>query len=233
MTMGGIGIWGMHFVGNRAVLLEHGIAARQIIYNPTYTAISFFLPILVLLAAFYMLGIPDRAHHLHIAVAGVLTGSAVCGMHYIGQLGIDNYRCSYYVQNVVGAAFIAVVASLVALSIFFRLRDTWTDTWWKRALCGVLLSCAVSGMHWTAAVGTIYNWKGNLVNHGTSRMQTAIIAFVLVSDPFLHGTLSVPKFQLQVIGRLYRAPYHCHHPRPHYSRYQNQGTEACSCLCLL
>ena len=192
--MGGIGIWGMHFVGNRAVLLEHGVPARQILYNPSYTALSFFLPILVLLAAFYMLGIPDRAGHLHIAIAGVLTGSAVCGMHYIGQLGIDNYHCLYYVQNVVGAAFIAVLASLVALSIFFRLRNMWTDTWWKRALCGALLSCAVSGMHWTATVGTIYEWKGNLAVHGNSRVLTSIIAFALVSEPSLSAILIVTRF---------------------------------------
>src|ERR1700710_293826 len=57
ITMGGIGIWGMHFVGNRAVLLEHGVSGRQILYNPAYTTLSFFLPIMVLLAAFYMLGI--------------------------------------------------------------------------------------------------------------------------------------------------------------------------------
>lgn len=229
--MGGIGIWGMHFVGNRAVLLEHGVPGRQILYNAAYTTLSFFLPILVLLAAFYMLGNSDKAHHIHIAVAGVLTGSAVCGMHYIGQLGIDNYHCSYHVQHVVGAALIAVVASLAALSIFFRLRATWTDSWWKRALCGAILSLAVSGMHWTAAVGTIYEWKGNSAVHGHSRMQTSIIAFALVSGPFLSATLALTWFQVN--GRLYHAPYHYHRSRSQYSRYQNQSTKACSCLRLL
>ena len=214
--MGGIGIWGMHFVGNRAILLEHGVPARQILYNSSYTALSFFLPILVLLAAFYMLGVPEKAaNQFHVVAAGVLTGSAVCGMHYIGQLGIDNYHCSYYVQNVVGAAFIAVLASLIALSIFFRLRNTWTDTWWKRGLCGTLLSCAVSGMHWTAAAGTIYEWKGNLAVHGNSRVQASIIAFILVSKPFLRPTLIVTGFL--VIRCLCRAPHHCHHSRPKYS----------------
>jgi NO-binding membrane sensor protein with MHYT domain len=187
ITMGGIGIWGMHFVANRAVILENGVPARQILYNSAYTAISFFLPILVLLAAFYMLGIPDRAHPLHVALGGVLTGTAVCGMHYVGQLGIENYRCSYQVQNVVGAAVIAVVDSLIALSVFFRLRDAWTDGWWKRILCGAILSLAVSGMHWTAAVGTIYEWKGNSAVHGKSRMQASIIASSLVSEPSTVG----------------------------------------------
>ncbi|KIW64043.1 hypothetical protein PV04_09003 [Phialophora macrospora] len=177
--MGGIGIWGMHFVGNRAIVLQNGDPERQILYNPGFTAISFFLPIAVLLFAFYTLGMPTRARQLHVAAAGFFTGAAVCGMHYLGQYSVENYTCSYRVQNVVGAAVIAVLASFIALSIFFRLRDAWMDSWWKRVLCGVILATAVSGMHWTAAVGTMYHWKGDLSSHGNSRSQTAIIAAAL------------------------------------------------------
>ncbi|KIX08420.1 uncharacterized protein Z518_03076 [Rhinocladiella mackenziei CBS 650.93] len=179
ITMGGIGIWAMHFVGNRAIILEQGNPQRQILYSPGFTAVSFFMPIAVLLFAFYLLGMPTRARQFHVAIAGVFTGAAVCGMHYLGQLGIENYDCSYRIQNVVAAAIIAVLASFIALSAFFRLRDTWTDSWWKRALCGAIMALAVSGMHWTAAVGTIYSWKGNLAVHGSSRKQTALIASCL------------------------------------------------------
>ncbi|KAJ9613009.1 hypothetical protein H2200_002950 [Cladophialophora chaetospira] len=177
--MGGIGIWGMHFVGNRAIVLQHGDPQRQILYNSGFTAISFFLPIVVLLFAFYTLGMPTRVRQLHVAVAGFFTGAAVCGMHYLGQYSVENYTCSYRVQYVVGAAIIAVLASFIALSIFFRLRDAWMDSWWKRALCGAILATAVSGMHWTAAVGTIYHWHGDLRGHGNSRSQTAVIAAAL------------------------------------------------------
>jgi NO-binding membrane sensor protein with MHYT domain len=209
--MGGIGVWGMHFVGmdslfvsaqptissllhnitkgfvpnlltstgNRAVVLAHGARERQIMYNPTYTAISFFMPIVVLFCAFYVLGVRRRTH-LHLAGVAILTGAAICGMHYLGQYGIANYQCSYQVGNVVGAAIIAVAASFIALSLFFRLRDTWTDSWWKRTFCGVILAMAVSGMHWTATVGTSYEWKNNDTIRGSSRTQTSIIAATLV-----------------------------------------------------
>ncbi|KIW82278.1 hypothetical protein Z517_05305 [Fonsecaea pedrosoi CBS 271.37] len=176
ITMGGIGIWGMHFVGNRAIVLQNGDRRRQILYNPGFTAISFFMPIIVLLFAFYTLGMPARARPLHVAIAACLTGAAACAMHYLGQYGVENYVCSYRVQNVAGAAIIAVLASYTALGIFFRLRDAWKDGWWKRALCGVILATAVSGMHWTAAVGTDYHWKGDVNIHGNSRSQTAVIA---------------------------------------------------------
>jgi NO-binding membrane sensor protein with MHYT domain len=181
ITMGGFGIWAMHFVGNRAIVLEHGDPQRQILYNPGFTALSFFVPILVLVFAFYTLGVTSRARQLHIAIAACLTGAAVCGMHYLGQLGVENYHCSYHVQNVIGAAIISVIASYVALSVFFRLRQAWTDSWWKRALCGAGLAVAVSGMHWTAAAGTIYHWKGDVMVHGNSKLKTSIIASSLVS----------------------------------------------------
>jgi len=167
--------------GNRAIILEHGDPQRQILYNPGFTALSFFIPIIVLVFAFYTLGVIDRARQLHLAIAACLTGAAVCGMHYLGQLGIENYHCAYHVQNVIGAAIISVIASYVALGVFFRLREAWTDSWWKRSLCGAVLAVAVSGMHWTAAAGTIYYWKGDLMVHGNSKLKTSIIASSLVS----------------------------------------------------
>jgi NO-binding membrane sensor protein with MHYT domain len=181
VSMGGIGIWCMHFIGNRAVQLDNDNG--QIGYSSGFTAISFFLPIIVLLAAFYLLAVTSsKAGGYFLAISGILTGTAVCGMHYVGELGIVNYHCSYRVANVVGAGFIAVIASLVALSIFFRLQETWTHTWWKRSLCGAILAGAVSGMHWTAAVGTSYQPKGtgHLQSTLMSRTQTVIVCTALV-----------------------------------------------------
>ncbi|EAU31987.1 conserved hypothetical protein [Aspergillus terreus NIH2624] len=179
--MGGIGIWCMHFIGNRAIVLEDGASDIQIVYSMTFTGVSFVLPVIVLLVAFYAIGASEKAGYLRIVSGGLLAGSSVCGMHYIGQLGIANYKCSYKVANVVGSAIIAVFASTTALGIFFRWRATWTDSWWRRGVCGCLLACAVSGMHWTAAVGTTYREHDRSVQHGgqLSRSQVVIICAVL------------------------------------------------------
>ncbi|KAF7116855.1 hypothetical protein CNMCM5793_005436 [Aspergillus hiratsukae] len=152
ITMGGIGIWCMHFIGNRAIVLGDGAAKIQIVYSVPFTAVSFILPVVVLLAAFYAIGTSEKAGYLRIIMGGVLTGSSVCGMHYVGQLGIANYRCSYKVAHVVGAAIIAIFAT-------------------------------VSGMHWTAAVGTSYRGHDQSVKQGgqLSRSQTVIICAVLAS----------------------------------------------------
>ncbi|KAL2810787.1 hypothetical protein BJX63DRAFT_305371 [Aspergillus granulosus] len=181
ISMGGIGIWCMHFIGNRAIVLGNGDNSIQAVYSMSFTGVSFILPVVVLLTAFYAVGTGEKASYWRILVGGMLTGGSVCGMHYIGQLGISNYRCSYQPGNVAGAAVIAVFASTTALTVFFRWRATWTNRWWRRGVCGCLLGVAVSGMHWTAAVGTSYSGHNPSANLGgqLSRTQTVIICSVL------------------------------------------------------
>ena len=180
--MGGIGIWCMHFVGNRAIVLGDGARDLQILYSVTFTGVSFVLPVCVLLAAFFAIGVGEKAGYIRILLGGFLTGAAVCGMHYVGQLGIANYTCVYDVGHVVGSAIISVFASTAALGIFFRWRSTWTDSWWRRGLSACVLAGAVSGMHWTATTGTSYKDHDTSYGHGKQldRTQTVIVCAVLV-----------------------------------------------------
>ena len=187
--MGGIGIWCMHFVGNRAIVLGDGERDLQILYSATFTGVSFVLPVCVLLAAFSAIGVGDKAGYGRILLGVFLTGSAVCGMHYVGQLGIANYTCVYDVAHVVGSAIIAIFASTLALGVFFRWRATWTDTWWRRGLSACLLAGAVSGMHWIATTGTSYKDRDISQAHGKelSRTQTVIVCAVLVRPLLVSG----------------------------------------------
>ncbi|KAK7403588.1 hypothetical protein QQX98_010640 [Neonectria punicea] len=156
VTMGGIAIWCMHFIGNRAIDLADGQPQMQVAYSSGFTAVSFFVPIVVLLAAFVAIGTNNRVSWWRVCVGGILCGTAVCGMHYLGNASIANYTCVYRPAFVIGSAIIAVVASIVALAMFFVFRATWAASWWKRAISAVILAGAVSGMHWCAAIGTHY-----------------------------------------------------------------------------
>ncbi|OBT61333.1 hypothetical protein VE03_09534 [Pseudogymnoascus sp. 23342-1-I1] len=181
ISMGGISIWCMHYISNRAIVLGDGHLAIQIAYNQGFTALSFFVPIVVLLAAFMAVGSSDQISRIRLPIGGALAGLAICGMHYLGQAGISNYTCVYSVGYVVGSAVIAVFASITALSVFFALRAAWTDSWWKRALCAVILGCAVFGMHWVASVGTQYRLKvaDPSKSHDIPRNSTVIVIIVL------------------------------------------------------
>lgn len=156
ISMGGIAIWSMHFIGNRAITLANGEPELQISYSIGVTVASFFVPIFVLLLAFVAVGTQDECQWWRVGSAGSLSGGAICGMHYLGDRAISNYQCSYVIGNVVGAALIAVSASTVALSLFFIFKAAWTNSWRRRAGCTVVLAGAVSGMHWCASLGTRY-----------------------------------------------------------------------------
>jgi NO-binding membrane sensor protein with MHYT domain len=181
--MGGVGIWSMHLIGNRAIILGDGQPQVQIAYSTGLTTLSFFVPIIVLFLAFSAVGINEEISYIRLVVGGTLAGLGICGMHYLGQASITNYDCIYTVANVIGAAIIAVAASIVALGVFFLFRSAWSASWWKRAMCALILAGAVSGMHWLASVGTKYRLKTNIpASNPHVRDATTIAVIVLVSE---------------------------------------------------
>ena len=115
-------------------------------------------------------------------IGSILCGAAICGMHYLGNSSIKNYTCIYRPAFIVGAAIIAVFASIIALSLFFVFRGVWAHSWWKRSLSAFILAGAVSGMHWCAVVGTRYRLVNiQTKNNEPSRIATVIVVICLVS----------------------------------------------------
>lgn len=151
---------------------------------------SFFLPVLVLLFAFFVVpgsgSSGNRIIWWRVGASGLLSGAAICGMHYLGNASIRNYQCEYKAANVAGSAVIAAAASTIALAFFFVSRNSWTNSWWKRLACAVLLAGAASGMHWCAVLGTKFTLMHLNSSHTLdSRNRTVIVTACLVSNaPF-------------------------------------------------
>ncbi|KAK4153769.1 hypothetical protein C8A00DRAFT_15022 [Chaetomidium leptoderma] len=186
ITMGGVAIWSMHYIGNRATTLLNGEPELQIAYSVGVTVASFFVPIFVLLVAFFVVtGTSSSSNQIswwRVAASGTLSGGAICGMHYLGNASISNYRCDYVVSFVAGSVVIAAVASTVALALFFVFRSSWTNSWWKRVGCAFVLAGAVSGMHWCAVMGTRYtlthvNSNSDISSRNTTVIVTACLSF--------------------------------------------------------
>ncbi|KAG4304126.1 hypothetical protein PORY_002490 [Pneumocystis oryctolagi] len=173
LSMGGVAIWSMHFLGNRAIILHNGNLEYQLAYSIGFTALSFFLPVLVLLLAYLLIGTNEKVSWIRIFVGGMFGGLAICGMHYTGQAGISNYVASYHIGYVVGSVIIAVCATVFTLILFFSLQSKWTNAWWKLAGCSFLLALSVSGMHWVASLGTVYRFRHIVINN-VSRKNTII-----------------------------------------------------------
>lgn len=183
----------MHFVGNRAIILGDGRKNIQLYYNGGFTALSVFLPIVFLFFGFTTVELRqpgDRFFWPALVLAGVIAGLAITGMHYVGNFGISNYKLINPAGYVVGAAAIAVGASVVALTLFFYFKERWINSWPRRLACACVLAGAVSGMHWTASVGTRYvlqrttNASDNM-NRDTNLIVAIIVVSILLQLNFL------------------------------------------------
>ncbi|KAH7356761.1 hypothetical protein BKA65DRAFT_548146 [Rhexocercosporidium sp. MPI-PUGE-AT-0058] len=183
ISMGGVATWCMHFIGDRAIVLGKGQPEIQLVISSGLTAVSFFVPVIIQLIALWVAGSNEGSIPRAI-LGGVLAGLGASGMHYLGQYGILNYDCVFDIGYVLAATAVAIVASVVALLAFFMLRAAWHTSWWKRALCAVMLASGVSGMHWLISTGTTYRlkrWDSDLSgNLPTSTVVTVVIVLSIV-----------------------------------------------------
>lgn len=148
VAMGG-GIWSMHFVGMLALRLDTPVA-----YDLGRTVLSLLVAIGATAAAFFWVNTPRRqvgrgqgrvAAASRVAVAGLLMGGAIAGMHYIGMSAMEMPLTLSFVQSrVVLSILIAIVASVAGLSIAFKRQNIGF-----RMAAAVVMGLAVSGMHYT------------------------------------------------------------------------------------
>ncbi|KAF2461590.1 hypothetical protein BDY21DRAFT_274810, partial [Lineolata rhizophorae] len=161
VSFGLAAIWCMHYVGNRAIILADGDPVLQLYYNPAWTALSAFLPVVFLFLGFIVTDMNSKYENLFVKytllnVVGIATGAAITGMHYVGNLGIDNYQLRFDPGYIAGASIIAVGSAMVSFTLFFILKERWINKIWRRLACAAVLAASVTGMHFTASIGTVY-----------------------------------------------------------------------------
>ena len=69
------------------------------------------------------------------------------------------FDIDYRAYTVVISILEACIAATAALSVFFKYRSLWQDSFPKRCGCAVLLAAAVCGMHYIALAGTRWRFK--------------------------------------------------------------------------
>jgi len=146
VTMG-TGIWSMHFIGMLAFSLDMPMS-----YDFPVTLLSHLIAIIVSGFALYEVSrktlTPTR-----LGIAAVLMGIGICAMHYTGMAAMEvepaiTYDPAWFSASVV----VAIVASLAALWIAFRLRSGSS----VRALtlrfgAALVMGLAICGMHYTVS----------------------------------------------------------------------------------
>jgi diguanylate cyclase (GGDEF)-like protein len=147
----GSGIWAMHFVGMLAFVLPIPLG-----YGAGITAASWLAAVAVSGLA---LGIAsrDQVSRAGLAVGAIVMGGGIATMHYTGMAALDMAPGIVWHRGwVVASVAIAMVASAVALWIFFAVRHVrGTRARWVQMAAALVMGAAISGMHYSgmAAAG--------------------------------------------------------------------------------
>jgi NO-binding membrane sensor protein with MHYT domain len=154
VSIGGVGIWLMHFVG----MLGFATPGQPIRYDVPKTMLSAIIGILAVFAGLIIFGVQRRSAMWRLGVAGTVMGLAVVLMHYTGMWAVNiKGTISYNPFLVVLSIIIGIGASTAAL--WFTVR---ADSLSLRVMAGLVMGVAVTGMHYIgmAAVDVHMNLNG-------------------------------------------------------------------------
>ena len=171
----GVGIWSMHFIGMLAVELPIPIS-----YDPLRTLGSALIAILVTGGALLSLHFGVRSK-IRICLAGTLTGLGIVAMHYLGMSAISaNCVVSYNPYGVLLAIAIAIAASIAAMELAYGTRSLMST------IAGsVVLGLAISAMHYTAMVFTVFSLGVETALSPAPLMSADQLAIIVVLTSFL------------------------------------------------
>jgi NO-binding membrane sensor protein with MHYT domain len=140
VAIGATGIWLMHFVA----MLGFTIPDQLIMYNVRLTVISMLVAVAVVALGLFIVGYSDGGK-LPVLVGGVIIGSGVATMHYLGMDAMSMPDTVRYNPILVAlSVLIAIVAGTSALWAGLRVRGVWSTLG-----ASLVMGVAVSGMHYT------------------------------------------------------------------------------------
>jgi diguanylate cyclase (GGDEF)-like protein/PAS domain S-box-containing protein len=150
----GLGIWSMHYVGMLAFLMP-----IPVFYHVPTVLLSLLAAIAASAVALFVVSRPEMNVWQGIA-GGVVMGGGIAAMHYIGMAAM---RCSavvVYDRRIVALSIgLAIVTSLAALQIAFRLRNEMQAS--RRKVIGaIVLGSAIPLLHYTGMWAATFHASG-------------------------------------------------------------------------
>jgi len=171
----GCSIWSMHFIGMLALS-----APVPLDYDGLTTTISVFIAICLTGLGLYAAssGYFGRAAVL---AGGLLMGGGIAGMHYMGMSAI-RAACtvSYEPAGVAASILAGIAASTLALWFAFREHRPL-----ERAAAAAVLGLAISAMHYTAMLATIFSPSGDAIAVSGPVLSQHGVAFIVAIATFL------------------------------------------------
>ncbi|MGG3283347.1 bifunctional diguanylate cyclase/phosphodiesterase [Paenibacillus solani] len=171
----GSGIWSMHFVGMLAMRMNMDVK-----YDVFLTIISMLASVISSFIAFYIT-MPKDINWFKIAIGGLVMGSGIVTMHYIGMnamiMSADiRYDPGLWVLSVI----IALVASYAALLLFLRFRHHGKSSFGKWG-SAVIMGFAVCGMHYTGMKAARFESHAGMIMEQSQSMEFFLLYSVTVT----------------------------------------------------
>lgn len=140
LSLGGIGIWTMHFVG----MMGYRLPVR-VVYDGFWTLLSLLAAIFIAGIALLLAGGKGKFSNTGWLAGSLLAGTGVCVMHYMGMYAM-NLRADMTLDmvTVLISFVIAVTASAAALWLAFHVVNGYL-----RIAAALVMGLAVCAMHYT------------------------------------------------------------------------------------
>ncbi|GAA1960617.1 MHYT domain-containing protein [Catenulispora subtropica] len=139
LAIGGTAIWVMHFIA----MLGFTVPGAEIRYDPLLTIVSLAVAVLIV-AVGLSLAVARGGSAGSLLVGGLITGSGVAGMHYLGMAALHMAPSMHFdVKLVAASEVVAVGAATAALWFALHVRGL-PATIGAAGIMGV----AVTGMHY-------------------------------------------------------------------------------------
>jgi two-component system, sensor histidine kinase and response regulator len=147
----GLGIWSMHYVGMLAFTLP-----VRILYDLPTVVLSLLAAIFASAVALWIASRPTlRAGP--VVAASLFMGAGICAMHYIGMAAMRlPAMCRYDLRMVAASILVAIVVSVVALLLTFRLRSASREFSPVKIASAVLMGLAIASMHYTGMAAVTF-----------------------------------------------------------------------------
>jgi len=173
VTMG-MAVWSMHFIGLLAFHLP-----VQISYDLELTILSAFPAMAAAMSGFYVLR-EQNISVMRIVLSGLLMGAGISAMHYTGMASLKmSPAISHDPAIVAMSVAIAVISSWGALLTIYRGDRLKLPALPRFMLGAVIMGVAISGMHYTAMLGTQFH-PGSMGIADATLIEPKVLAALIV-----------------------------------------------------
>lgn len=174
----GTGIWSMHYIGMLAFSLP-----VPVLYDWPTVLVSWLAAIFTSAIALFVVS-RQKMGFMAAMVGSVIMGAGIATMHYTGMAAMRLAAMCHYSPALVSLSVVfAIVISLVALWLTFRLRNDMKVRWLPKIVSALLMGAAIPVMHYTGMAAASFTLTGETPNlsHAVSVSSLGVTGITIVT----------------------------------------------------